>query len=206
MQPATATAADLLARMESVPFSWWHAKARLIMGSATFFDAFNSLSLAFALPILIRTWHISPQESGFLIGTSYIGQLLGALLFAGMAERFGRIRSATAGITLMSVMTLACAFAGSFSTLIVYRFIQGIGIGGEMPVAATYISELSRAHGRGRFFLLYEMIFPLGLLGAGQIGAWLVPALGWQSIFLIGRFPVSSSPCWWLACPNRRAG
>jgi len=181
--------ADLLARMESVPLSWWHAKARVIMGSATFFDAFNSLSLAFALPILIKLWHISPQESGFLIGASYVGQLIGAVFCGILAERFGRIRSATAGIAIMAVMTLACALAGNFPALIACRFIQGIGIGGEMPVAATYISELSRAHGRGRFFLLYEMIFPLGLMGAGQMGAWLVPTFGWQSIFLAGSIP-----------------
>ena len=182
-------AAVLLARMESVPFSWWHAKARIIMGSATFFDAFNSLSLAFALPILIRLWHISPQQSGFLIGSSYIGQLLGALFVGSLAERFGRVRSATASVAVMSVMTLACAFAGGFPALMACRFVQGIGIGGEMPVAATYISELSRAHGRGRFFLLYEMIFPIGLMAAGQLGAWIVPALGWQSIFLAGSIP-----------------
>src|SRR5581483_4925224 len=98
----------------------------------------------------------------------YVGQLIGALFCGSLAERFGRIRSATAGIAIMAVMTLACALAGNFPALIACRFIQGIGIGGEMPVAATYISELSRAHGRGRFFLLYEMIFPLGLMGAGQ--------------------------------------
>ena len=159
------------------------------MGSATFFDAFNSLSLAFALPILIRLWHISPRQSGFLIASSYVGQLAGALLFSRLAEKFGRIPSATAGIAIMAVMTFACAISGNFPALFACRFIQGIGIGGEMPVAAAYISELSRARGRGRFFLLYEMIFPVGLMAAGQLGAWLVPAFGWQAIFLAGSVP-----------------
>ena len=175
--------------MENVPFSRWHANARIIMGSATFFDAFNSLSLAFALPILIGLWHISPRQSGLLIASSYAGQLAGALLFSWLAENFGRIPSATAGIAIMAVMTLGCAIAGNFPALFACRFVQGIGIGGEMPVAAAYISELSRARGRGRFFLLYEMIFPVGLMAAGQFGAWLVPAFGWQAIFLIGSIP-----------------
>jgi MFS transporter, putative metabolite:H+ symporter len=187
--PSGADASGLLARMENVPFTRWHATARVIMGSATFFDAFNSLSLAFALPILIGLWHISPGQSGFLIASSYAGQLAGALLFTWLAEKFGRIPSATAGIAIMALMTLACAIAGSFSVLLACRFVQGIGIGGEMPVAAAYISELSRARGRGRFFLLYEMIFPVGLMAAGQLGAWLVPAFGWQAIFLIGSIP-----------------
>lgn len=70
--------------------------------------------------------------------------------------------------------------------LLVLRFIQGIGVGGEVPVAATYINELSRAHGRGRFFMLYEMIFPLGLMLSAQLGALIVPSLGWKWMFLVG--------------------
>ncbi len=188
-QHSAIDAASLLARMEQVPFSRWHINARLVMGSATFFDAFNALSLAFALPTLIRLWHISPKQSGLLISASYVGQLAGALVFSALAEKVGRIRGTTAAIAIMSVMSFGCALAGNFSTLLACRLVQGIGVGGEMPVAATYINELSRAHGRGRFFLLYEMIFPLGLMATGQIGAWLVPAYGWKTIFLLGGVP-----------------
>jgi putative MFS transporter len=182
-------AANLLLRMEQVPFSRWHRNARLVMGSATFFDAFNALSLAFALPTFIRLWHISPKQSGVLISASYVGQLAGALVFSALAEKVGRIRGTTAAIAIMSIMSFGCAMAGNFLALLACRFVQGIGVGGEMPVAATYINELSRAHGRGKFFLLYEMIFPLGLMATGQIGAWLVPACGWKFIFLLGGIP-----------------
>ena len=175
--------------MEAVPFTRWHAKARVVMGSATFFDAFNALSLAFALPILIKLWHITPAESGVLIGTSYIGQLAGAILFSWLAEKFGRVPSAAWAVTLMSVMSIACVFSGSFTGLLVCRLIQGIGVGGEMPVAATYVSELSQARGRGRFFLLYELIFPIGLMATGQVGTLLVPVWGWQAMFVIGGIP-----------------
>jgi putative MFS transporter len=181
--------AVLLARMEAVPFSRWHTKARVIIGSATFFDAFDALSLAFVLPVLIPLWQLDPSEIGFLISASYLGQLIGALAFGTLADRRGRIPSVSAAIALMSVMGIACAFAGSYPVLLAFRFLQGIGIGGEMPVAATYISELSRAQGRGRFFLLYEMIFPLGLMATGQIGAVVVPQLGWQAMFFVGALP-----------------
>jgi MFS transporter, putative metabolite:H+ symporter len=182
-------AAMLIARMERVPFSAWHTKARIVMGSATFFDAYNALSLAFALPILVRLWHITPTGSGLLIGVGYIGQFAGALLFGWLAGKYGRVRSAAAAVAIMSVMSIACALAGNFPAFFACRLIQGIGVGGEMPVAATYINELSRAHGRGRFFLLYEMIFPVGLMATGQIGAWLVPILGWKILFIIGGVP-----------------
>lgn len=159
------------------------------MGSATFFDAFDALSLAFVLPVLVRLWGITPVQIGWLISVGYLGQFVGALVFGAMAERYGRIRSASAATALMSVMSLACALAGSFPTLLMLRLVQGIGVGGEMPVAAVYINELSKAKGRGRFFLLYEMIFPVGLMMTGQIGAFVVPTLGWQVMFLIGAIP-----------------
>jgi putative MFS transporter len=195
--------------MEQVPFSRWHMKARLVMGSATFFDAFNALSLAFALPTLIRLWHISPRQSGLLISASYVGQLAGALAFSALAEKLGRIRGTTAAIAIMSVLGFGCALAVNFPALLACRLVQGIGVGGEMPVAATYINELSRAHGRGRFFLLYELIFPLGLMATGQIGAWLVPSYGWRAIFILGGIPgvlitvlvarLPESPRWLIA-------
>ena len=182
-------AAALIVRMEQVPTSRWYVVARIVMGSATFFDAFNALSIAFVLPILVPLWHITAPEIGFLIGASYVGQVIGALAFSSAAERYGRVPCAAAATAIYAVMSFACAGAWSFSALLICRFIQGIGVGGEMPVAATYISELSKARGRGRFFMLYEMIFPIGLMVTGQIGAVLVPQLGWQIMFLIGGIP-----------------
>ena len=184
-----ARAAALIARLEVIPNSRWYVRARVIMGSATFFDAFNALSIAFVLPILARQWHSAPWEIGVMISSSYVGQLIGALLFSAAAERYGRVRTASAATAIFGAMSLACAFAGSFWVLFTFRFIQGIGVGGEMPVAAVYISELSKARGRGRFFMLYEMIFPVGLMVTGQVGALLVPAFGWQTMFLIGGVP-----------------
>ncbi|HEY4073066.1 MAG TPA: MFS transporter [Herbaspirillum sp.] len=183
---APATEAGLIFRIESIPFSRWHSKARILIGSATFFDAFDALSLAFVLPVLIGLWHITPVQIGILIASSYVGQLIGALLFGWLAERYGRIRSITGAIGIMSIMSIACALCGNFNVLFWCRFVQGIGIGGEMPVAAAYISELSKAQGRGKYFLLYELLFPIGLMFTGQIGAWLVPTIGWEIMFWIG--------------------
>ncbi|WP_345806910.1 MFS transporter [Bacillus pumilus] len=179
-------ASQLLTRMERVPFSRWHLKPRIIMGSATFFDAFDALSLAFVLPVLIGMWSLSPAQIGLLIGSGYIGQAIGAIFFGWLAERRGRVYSAKWTVLLMSVMSIACVFSGNFMALFIFRFIQGIGVGGEVPVAASYINELSRAQGRGRFFMLYEMIFPLGLMISAQIGAFVVPSFGWKWMFLIG--------------------
>src|SRR3954469_16544182 len=101
--------ASLLERMSLVPFSRWHLRARIVMGSATFFDAFDALSLAFVLPVLKDLWKLSPAAVGTLISAGYLGQFLGALFFGSLAERLGRVRSAVLAVTLMSAMALACA-------------------------------------------------------------------------------------------------
>jgi putative MFS transporter len=203
------TAADLIARLERIPFSRWHLRPRIVMGSATFFDAFDALSLAFVLPVLVQRWNITPSQIGWLIAIGYIGQFAGALIFGAIADRVGRVRSAAGATALMSVMSIACAFSGGFPSLLLLRLVQGIGVGGEMPVAAVYINELSKAQGRGRFFLLYELIFPIGLMMTGQIGALIVPAFGWQIMFLVGGVPglaiallllrLPESPRWLMA-------
>jgi putative MFS transporter len=86
-------------------------------------------------------------------------------------------------------MDVACLFAWSGTAMLVFRFLQGIGTGGEVPVASAYINEFVGANKRGRFFLLYEVIFPVGLLFAGLAGYFLVPLYGWQALFVVGLVP-----------------
>jgi MFS transporter, putative metabolite:H+ symporter len=179
-------AAMLIARMERLHICSWHVKAGAAMGLATFFDAYGTLSIGYVLPVLASLWHLTPQNIGFLISASFVGQIAGGLFFGWLAERIGRVRSATYAVGVYAVTSLVCALSWNFGSLLALRTIQGIGLGGEVPVGATYINEISRAKGRGRFFLLYELIFPMGLTGAAVLGYWLVPRYGWRSMFIIG--------------------
>ena len=180
---------DVVARIERLPISTWHVKARVIIGVATFFDAFDALAIAFVLPVLVPLWKLAGPQIGLLISAGYLGQLAGALLFSWAAQRYGRVRALQWSILVMSIMSLACAFAWDYRSLLVFRTLQGVGLGGEVPIAAVYISEITRAQGRGRFVLLYELIFPVGLVGAGLIARWVVPLFGWQYMFVIGAIP-----------------
>jgi MFS transporter, putative metabolite:H+ symporter len=179
----------LLARIERIQISPWHVRALLVMGSATFFDAFDVLAIAYVLPTLIGVWKLAPRTIGLLISSSFVGQIVGALFFGWLAERIGRLRCAKITIALYSLMSVCCGASWNIPSLVVFRTIQGIGLGGEVPVAAAYINEISRAKGRGRFFLLYELIFPIGLVGASLLGFWLVPLFGWRTMFMIGGLP-----------------
>lgn len=183
------TEQTIAARLERLPNSRWHVTITVILGVAIFFDSFDSLAIAYVLPAIVPAWHIPPASIGGLIGVANFGQALGALLFGWAAERFGRIPAARMAIALFAVMSLACALTHSYDQLFICRFIQGIGLGGEIPVASTYISEILRADRRGGRFLAYQMIFPVGLLASGIVGAAVVPMFGWQWMFVLGAVP-----------------
>jgi len=187
--PSAGTVDNVVARIERIPTSWWHVRTRIIVGVATFFDAFDALAIATALPVLVPMWKLTPPQIGMMISAGFVGQLIGALLFGWIAERFGRMPAMIWSIATFAVMSLVCAFAWDYQSLLIFRVLQGIGLGGEVPVAAVYISELTRAQHRGRFVLLYELVFPVGLVGASLLGLWIVPNLGWQWMFYLGAIP-----------------
>ena len=188
------TPGHIAARIERLPTSSWHIKARVLVGTATFFDAFDALAIAQALPVLVPLWGLSAPESGFLISISYVGQVLGALVFGWMAERYGRLRALALATFIFSTMSLACGLANTYQHLLFFRAIQGFGLGGEVPIAAAYISEIARAEGRGKFVLVYENIFAFGLVVAGFAGSLIVPTLGWRYMFFIGAVPIVIAP------------
>jgi len=192
----------IAARLERLPYSRWHITVIIVLGVAIFFDSFDSLAIAYVLPVLIRDWHIPPQSIGGLISIANFGQALGALSFGWIAERIGRVRAARIAIALFAVMSLACAFTTSYDQLFVCRFVEGIGLGGEIPVASTYISEILRADRRGGRFLSYQIIFPVGLLMSGVVGASVVPRFGWQWMFIIGALPAVVALVMQRFCPE----
>jgi putative MFS transporter len=200
--PLPVTTQTIAARLERLPNSRWHVTVTVILGVAIFFDSFDSLAIAYVLPVLVRQWHIAPERIGWLISIANFGQALGALTFGWAAERFGRVPVVRVAIALFGVMSLACAFTHNYEQLFVCRFFQGIGLGGEIPIASTYISEILRADRRGGRFLAYQMIFPVGLLGAAIVGAAMVPRLGWQSMFLFGAAPAFVATFLQRFCPE----
>lgn len=201
-QPMPVTTQTIAARLERLPNSRWHVTVTIILGVAIFFDSFDSLAIAYVLPVLVRAWHIAPGRIGWLISIANLGQAIGALTFGIAAERFGRVPVVRIAIALFGLMSLACAFTHSFDQLFVCRFFQGIGLGGEIPVASTYISEILRADRRGGRFLAYQLVFPVGLLGAAIAGATLVPRLGWQAMFLFGAVPAFVAVFLQRFCPE----
>lgn len=199
MRSHAAANAALIARLERLPVTRRLMLLRVIVGIATFFDAYTVLAIAFAMPQLVSEWKLSPTEVGMIIAAGYVGQLFGAVIFGSLAEKFGRLKILFFTIVLFVSMDVACLFAWSGAAMMAFRFMQGVGTGGEVPVASAYINEFIGAEKRGRFFLLYEVIFPIGLMFAGMAGYFLVPLYGWKAMFIVGLVPsVLTIPLRWF--------
>src|SRR3954447_6495363 len=181
--------AELVARLERLPVTPRLLLIRVIVGIATFFDGYTVLAIAFAMPSLVAEWKLTPTEVGLILSAGYVGQLFGAVIFGSLAEKYGRLKILFVTIMLFVSMDIACLFAWSGATMMLFRFLQGVGTGGEVPVASAYINEFIGAEKRGRFFLLYEVIFPIGLMFAGMAGFFLVPVYGWKAMFVVGLVP-----------------
>ncbi len=209
---ATERKALVSARLERLPVTRQVLWTRNIIGAATFFDGYTVIAIAYAMPILVKEWGLAPEQTGYILSMGYLGQLFGAVFFGWLAERIGRLSVLLFTILLFVSMDVACLFAWGAGSMMLFRFVQGIGTGGEVPVASAYINEYIGSKGRGRFFLLYEVMFLFGLVGAGLIARALVPVYGWKVMFVVGlvpaailiplRFFMKESPRW-LASKGR---
>ncbi|MGY1433778.1 MFS transporter [Streptomyces reniochalinae] len=187
--PPRTVPADVAARFERLPLSRWHVTVRLIVGVVTFFEAFDQLLIAYALPQLRQEWHLGTAHSTALLTVGSVGMLVGAVVSGRLADRYGRVRVIAACIGVSGACNLLLTLCTAPEPFMAARFVQGLAIGGEVPVAATFIAEITRSHRRGRFVLLYELVFPAGLTVGALLAAWLVPVLGWRWMFGIAALP-----------------
>src|SRR5690606_5485212 len=158
------------------------------------FDSWDSIVIAFTLPVISAEWSLSPLQSGWLISAGYGGQFLGAITFGSMAERYGRLPVLRLLVVVMSVLAVFCAMAGSYGQLISLRALQGLAIGGALPVSISYINEIAPTATRGRFFGTFQFLMTSGFGLASLASAWLIPAFGWRLMFALGAIPLLILP------------
>lgn len=184
---------EIIARLERLPFSRFHLRLAAILGVGTFFDAFDALAIAIALAVIFTTLHIGFVNAGLLISAAYVGQFIGAWIFGFLSETYGRKPAFIAALLLFGVLSIATAFAWNFQSLLVLRLVQGLGLGGEVPVAGALLNEYLRTTNRGRISLLYQSLFIWGAALTPVIGVIVFTVfgqnLGWRVLFIIGGLP-----------------
>ncbi len=158
-------------------------------GLGMLFDSMDVGLLSFVIAALFVAWHITPTDAGLLGSITLIGMAIGSA-FAGLfADRVGRKRAFIITLVIYSIASGVSAFAASIGILLVLRFITGLGLGGELPVATTFVLESSPPEVRGRRTVYLETYWALGGIVAALIGYLVIPALTWRIAFAITVLP-----------------
>lgn len=179
----------ILDRLEKMPVGSFHYKLLMVTGLGWLFDSMDTGLISFVLPVLSKEWGLSPDQMGWIGSIGLVGMALGAVVSGTVADRIGRKKVFTITVLLYAIATGMCALAWSYEALLFFRFLVGFGLGGELPVAATLMSEYAPTKLRGRFIVLLESFWGIGWLVAACIAYLLIPEFGWKMAFLIGSLP-----------------
>ncbi|MET1248678.1 MFS transporter [Sporolactobacillus sp. STCC-11] len=160
-----------------------------VAGLAWLFDAMDVGMLSFIIAALAADWKLDSVQMGWIGSISSIGMAVGALIFGLMADRIGRKNVLILTLLLFSVGAGLSALATGITVFLVLRFFIGMGLGGELPVASTLVSESVAKEKRGRIVVLLESFWAGGWIIAALIAYFIIPPFGWRIALLIGALP-----------------
>ncbi|WP_443662089.1 MFS transporter [Clostridium sp.] len=160
-----------------------------LVGIGWLFDAMDQGMVAGVMASIGKVWNLTPTDLGLLGSVSAIGMAIGAAVAGMVADKWGRKTVVTFTLVLYGLASILSGIAPTFSLLLFFRFLTGLGLGGELPAASTLVSEFSPAKSRGRMVVLLESFWAYGWIVAALISYLLVPIYGWRIGFLLGGIP-----------------
>ncbi|MGR6544729.1 MFS transporter [Paenibacillus tundrae] len=158
-------------------------------GMSWLFDAMEVGMISFIVAALAKEWSLTPGQVGVLTSVNSIGMALGALLAGALADRFGRKAILMWTLLIFTIASGLSALATGFAVLCALRLVAGIGLGGELPVASTLVSESMPTAERGRAVVLLESFWAGGWIVSALIANFVIPEYGWRIAFAIGALP-----------------
>ncbi|MBP2112715.1 MULTISPECIES: MFS transporter [Paenibacillus] len=158
-------------------------------GLSWMFDAMDVGMISFVVAALAKEWSLGPEKIGYLTSINSVGMAVGAAAAGIMADRFGRKSVLLWTLLIFSIASGLSAFAAGYAVLCVLRFIAGFGLGGELPVASTLVSESMPVKERGRAVVLLESFWAVGWILSALIAYFVIPDYGWRIAFAIGAVP-----------------
>ncbi|MBS4207038.1 MFS transporter [Bacillus sp. FJAT-50079] len=160
-----------------------------IAGTGWAFDAMDVGILSFVITALAIDWNLTPGQMGWIGSINSIGMVFGALIFGIIADKVGRKNVFMITLVLFSVASGLSAFTTTLAAFMILRFFVGAGLGGELPVASTLVSESVGVKERGRVVVLLESFWALGWLIAALISYFVIPSYGWRVALIITALP-----------------
>jgi benzoate transport len=184
---AAATSTDFGGAPTSVNKEAWKAMFGSALGYAM--DGFDLLILGFMLRLISADLHLTPAEGASLVTATLIGAVIGGIGFGMLSDRIGRVRVLTYTIVLFAVFTGLCGVAQGYYDLLAYRFVAGLGLGGEFGIGMALVAEAWPASQRARASSYVGLGWQLGVLTAAILTPILLPVISWRGMFFVGIVP-----------------
>lgn len=166
------------------------AKKALIAASLGWLlDAFDVMLYALILTAVVKDLGLSLATGGQLASLTLAASALGGLVFGVVADKLGRTRALSLSILLYSVFTFACGLAQNVWQLAIFRFLLGLGMGGEWASGATLVSETWPEKHRGKALGIMQSCWAIGYAAAAIVVALVLPTYGWRAVFFVGIIP-----------------
>src|ERR1700730_15810716 len=183
-------ASSIAARMERLPLGRFHQRFSALVSLGIFFDLYDIFIVAYIGAALQQSGFLSLRQFSIFVAAGFLGMFFGTIVFGMGSDRMGRRRAFMPLLLMYSVVTLACAFAPSAGWLIVLRFFAGLGIGAEIVVIDTYVTEIVPSRARGRYVAITQVVGFCAVPVAAILSRLLVPThfllAGWRWVMIIG--------------------
>ncbi|MGY5765221.1 MFS transporter [Brachybacterium sp. DNPG3] len=178
-------------RLDRLPFTRKHAKLLGASGIGWALDAMDVGLVSFVIAALTVHWGIGKSDGSLIASVGFAGMAIGATVGGLLADRIGRRSVFALTLLVYGLATGASALSGGLAMLIALRFVVGLGLGAELPVASTLISEFAPARIRGRVIVWLEAFWALGWILAAVIGTFVAASgpTGWRWALAIGMVP-----------------
>ncbi|SAK95474.1 major facilitator transporter [Caballeronia hypogeia] len=171
------------ARLDRLPLARFHWKILGLISGGAVLDAFDIYLAAGVLAALVKSGFSTLATNAAFISATFFGMLIGSALAGWVGDRFGRRYSYQVNLAVFGVASLLACFAPNIETLIVFRFLMGLGLGAELVVAAGTLCEFVPPKYRGGWISLMGLVINSGFLIATSVGYFVIPNLGWRWMF-----------------------
>ena len=158
----------------------------LLCAAVLFVDGFDVQGITYVAPAISREWNLARGSLGPTFSAGLFGVMLGALLFAPLADRIGRRRVIIWSCIAFGICTLLTVWMSSLTSLLVLRFFTGLGLGSALPNAIGLASEYAPQKRRASIVMFVASGISLGAIAAGMAAAQLMSTLGWRALFVVG--------------------
>ena len=185
------TTPSIAARLDRIPVFSLHRRLAAVVGLGTFFDLYDIFLGGVLAAVLAEPWDLGTTGKAAVIGSAFAGMFVGALALGTLADRFGRRTMFLGNLLIYSVFSLAAAAAPGVEWLVAMRFLAGLGLGAELVIADTYLSELLPRAARGRYIAWAYTIGFAGVPVAAFVGGRFVAGEqllidGWRWLLIVG--------------------